>query len=274
MVARSAILAFLILGFGQGVWTGLLGVNLWTSPAIPWSVAVMSLVLWLMWQYLDGKWWPHSTSDVLHRCLRARLTYRQVFGWAMLAGVLSIVALAGCWILVFQLLKMPGNVLPDTSRYPSLTVVLILVMASLVSPLSEEAAFRGYCQVILERKFRGPAAVVISSVFFALEHVTHGLLWPKLLVYFLAGVMFGVTAYLTKSILPGIAVHIIADLTFFTQVWPYDTARRLVREGGADLWFWIHAAQVIIFSVLSILAFSRLARVTGPLRAAAESNSG
>jgi membrane protease YdiL (CAAX protease family) len=227
----------------------------------------MSLVLWLMWQYLGGKWWPHSTWEVRHRYLRAKLTSRQVFGWALLAGALSIVALAGYWIVMFQIVKMPGNVLPDTSRYPSLTVTLMLVMASLVSPLSEEAAFRGYCQVILEQEFRGPAAVVISSVFFALAHTTHGVLWPKLLVYFLAGVMFGVTAYLTKSILPGIVVHIIADLTFFTLVWPYDTARRLVGEGGADEWFWTHAVQAIIFTILGILAFSRLARITGSVRA-------
>jgi membrane protease YdiL (CAAX protease family) len=199
--------------------------------------------------------------------MRAKLVPRQAFTWALLAGVLSIVALAGYWIVMFQVVKMPANVLPDTSRYPLPTVVLILVMASLVSPVSEEAAFRGYCQVVLEQELRAPAAIVISSILFALAHATHGLLWPKLLVYFLGGVMFGVTAYLTQSTLPGIAVHILADLTFFTLVWPYDTARRLVGEGGADVWFWTHAAQAIIFTVLAILALGRLARVTGAVRA-------
>ncbi len=74
-------------------------------------------------------------------------------------------------------------------------------------------------------------------------------------MYFLAGVMFSVTAYLTSSIVPGILVHIVADLTFFTLVWPYDAARRLVWEAGADTWFWIHPAQAIIFTALAILAF-------------------
>ncbi len=260
-VAWSAILAFLILAFGQGVWSALVVSNLRTSPTIPWAVPVMAVLLWLMWQYLGGKWWPHNTSETRRRNLRANRVSGQAFARALLAGVLSIVALTGYWIVMFQLVKMPGNVLPDFSRYPLRTVVLMLVMASLVSPLTEESAFRGYCQVIVEREFRSPAAVVISSVLFALAHLTHGFLWPKLLVYFLAGVAFGATAYLTNSILPSIAVHILGDLTFFTLVWPYDTARRLVWEGGADTWFWIHAAQAVIFTVLAILAFIRLARI-------------
>src|SRR5205085_10012989 len=115
------------------------------------------------------------------------------------------------------------------SAYPRLTVILGLIMGSLVSPLTEEAAFRGYCQVMLERRFRGATAIAISSVFFALWHgPTQGFVWPKLLFYFLVGVTFGVAAYLTRSILPAIPVHIMGDLTFFFLVWPYDATRPLV----------------------------------------------
>ena len=130
-----------------------------------------------------------------------------------------------------------------------------------VSPITEEAAFRGYCQVILEREFTAPIAVLISSAFFTAAHVVHGFLGPKLLVYFLVGVVFGVMAYVANSTVPAIPVHIIGDLTFFTLVWPYDATRQLVWEGGADRWFWIHVAQAIIFTVLAIPAFVRLARV-------------
>jgi membrane protease YdiL (CAAX protease family) len=184
----------------------------------------------------------------------------------MLAGVLSIVALAGYWVVMFQLVRMPGNVLPDFSKYPMLTLVLMLVMASFVSPFTEESAFRGYCQVILESNFRAPAAVLISSVLFALAHVTHGVLWPKLFVYFLAGLVFGATAYLTASILPGMAVHIIGDLAFFALVWPYDTKRQLIWETGVNGWFWLHMLQAIIFTALAIVAFTRLARVSVRVR--------
>lgn len=141
-VAWSAILGFLIIVFGAGVWAALVASNLGTSPAVPWAVPVMALVLWLMWRYLGGKYWPRSTSQTRHRYLRANPVSAQAFGWALLAGAMSIVAFAGYWIVMFQLVKMPGNVLPDFSRYPSLTVALMIVMGSLAAPLTEEPAFR------------------------------------------------------------------------------------------------------------------------------------
>ena len=86
------------------------------------------------------------------------------------------------------------------------------------------------------------------------------MLKEKLLVYFLVGIAFGATAYLTNSTLPAILPHMIGDLTFFTLVWPNDAARPLVLDSGADNWFWIHVAQAIVFTVLAVWAFQRLAK--------------
>ena len=260
-VVWSVVLAFVILAFGQAVWGALLIYNLRTTPATPWAVPAMAIVLWLMWRYLGGKWWPRTTSEARQTLLRANSVPWRTHAWTISAGVVSIVALAGLWIVSFSLVRMRANALPDFSKYPLLTVVLVGGMASLVSPLTEEAAFRGYCQGILERRFSGMNAVAISSLLFAFAHLTQGFFWPKLLVYFLAGVVFGLPAYLSKSTLPTIPVHIMADLTFFAFVWPRDTNRRLVSEGGADLWFYVHVAQMIIFTAFAILAFRHLAKV-------------
>ena len=268
MVAWSAILALLILAFGQGMWGALLVTNLKTNPAIPWAVPLMAVVLWLMWKYLGGSWWPRSTSEARRRYLRANRVPGEVLGWSLAAGVLSIVALAGYWIILFQLVRMSPNVLPDFSSYPLLTTALAIGMASLVSPITEEAGFRGYCQRILEGEFSGVVAVGISSFLFALAHLTHGFFWPKLLVYFLVGVVFGVTAYLTQSTLPALPVHIIGDMIFFILVWPHDAGRNLVWESGVDKWFWIHAGQAALFTMLALPAFLRLAKVSEPLREA------
>ena len=266
-VAWSGFLAFVILIVGQGVWGALLIGNLKSSPSIPWCAPVMAIVLWLFWQYLSGKGWPPSTSEARHRYLRANRVPGSVLAWAFVAGVLSIVSLAGFWIVLFQLVKMPPNVIDDFSKYPSLTAAAVVVMASLVSPITEEAAFRGYCQSILEREFSGTPAILISTVFFAAAHVVHGLLWPKLLVYFLVGIVFGATAYLTKSVLPALPVHIIGDMTFFVCVWPHDAARRLVWDTGSDTWFWIHVAQTVVFAALAIASFLKLSNVSKGLRA-------
>lgn len=185
-----------------------------------------------------------------------------------MAGLLSIVALVGYWIVLFQLVKIPARVLQNFSGYPLLTVVLVLVMASLVSSLAEEVGFRGYFQGILEQKVSGPVAIVIAALLIAPAHgLTQGFLWPILLWYFFVDVMFGGMAYLTKSILPSAVVHSIGLLIFFILVWPYDAQRRLIWETGANTGFWIAAAQAIIFTVLALLAFIRLARVTKRARA-------
>ncbi len=240
------LLALAITIFAGGIWSALLVTNLRSSPAVPWSVPAMALLLWLAWSYLGGSGWPRSTSEARRRYLRANRKSGQTYLWALVAGVLSVVALAGTWIVLFRLVKMPPNALSDVSSYPRITVALMILMGSLVSPLMEEAGFRGYFQVALERA-HGP---------------TQGFLWPKLLFYFLVGIAFGATAYLTNSTLPAIPVHFVGLLVFFTLIWPRDAARRLVLQSGTDNWFWIHAAQVIVFSVLAVWAFRRLAKVS------------
>ena len=262
-VIWSALLSSLISIVGAGVWTALISTNLSFTPTIPWAVPIMALVLWLMWQYLGGKWWPQSTSDARRSYLRANRISRRKLAWALIASVLSVIALAGFWIVLVELVGVGGNpTIPDYSRYPQLTVVLGLVMGSLVSPLTEEAAFRGYAQVRLERVFPAGAAIVISSLLFAFWHgPTQGFIWSKLLFYFVVGVAFGITAYLTKSSLPAIPAHILGDLTFFFLIWPFDSARPLVWRDGADLWFWIYVAQAVIFTILAVLAFRRLKRI-------------
>ena len=175
-----------------------------------------------------------------------------------MSGALAILALAGYWIVFFQLVKTPPNVLPDTSKYPLLTVVVGTVMSSLVSPVVEEIAFRGYCQKKLEGEFNGRIAVLISSIVFMLAHGNHCLYWPKLTVYFLAGLVLGTLAFLTDSILTTIPVHIVGDLMFFTLIWPNDAKRVLVTAGGSGAWFWLHVAQAIIFTALAFIVFTRL----------------
>jgi membrane protease YdiL (CAAX protease family) len=263
VVVRSGIVAYLIALVLQAVWSALIVANLKISPAIPWSVPVIACLVWLAWQYLGGKWWPRSTAKARRRYLRARAVPARAFLWALLAGLLSIVALAGYWIVMAQFVRMPSNVLPDMSKYPWLTTALMIVTASLIGPVMEQAGFWGYGQVILEEEFRAPVAIVILSILFSLgPHPPLGaVLWPKLLFYFFTSVSFGTIALFTNSIFPSLVVHIIGDLTFFTVVWPHDSTRQLVELNRLDAWFWLHVAQAIVFTVLAILAFTRLAKV-------------
>jgi hypothetical protein len=103
-------------------------------------------------------------------------------------------------------------------------------------------------------------AVALSSVLFAVWHgPTQGFFWSKLLFFFAVGVVFGTTAYLTRSVLPAIPVHIVGDLLFFILIWPQDAQRNVIAKHGPDVWFWVAIIQLVVFATLSILVFRRLA---------------
>ncbi len=265
-VIFSVILAYFIALAVQGVWTALISVNLALSPAIPWSVVVMALFLWPIWLYLGGKWGPRSTSEARRRFLRANPVSGIVFAWAFLAGILSITALVGYWIVMARLVRMPGSVLPDLSMYPPLTGLLAVAMGSLISPLMEQAGFWGYGQTMLEQKLPVAAAVMITSIVYAFgPHPPVGSpLWARLFLYFFTGLTFSLLSTLTDSNLPGLAVHILGIFGFFTLVWPYDPGRSLVAVGGADAGFWFELILAVLFTVLAFLAFRQLAKATRP----------
>jgi membrane protease YdiL (CAAX protease family) len=256
-IGIAALASFGVAAVGSVVWSALLVANARTSKSVPWSVPVMAVVLAAYWWWLSGHGWPARTGAARARLLRARRVSRAAFIWSLIGGALALVALAGLWIILVQLTGNGGN--PTQAQldgYPGLFVALAILMGSLVSPLTEEAAFRGYGQVLLERHFVPITAVGISSLFFTLWHgPTQGFFWSKLLFFLLVGVTFGAIAYLTDSTLPAIPVHIAGDLLFFIFIWPQDSHRILLSQHGPDLWFWIHAVQFVAFSGLAVIAF-------------------
>lgn len=257
-LGRTALVALAITFVPQGIWSALIALNLRSTPAVPWAVLVMAIVIPLAGRYLTTSGSKTSPS------LRVKPVSRQVLMWAWLAGTCAVVALVGCWIVLASLVRMPGSVLPDLSAYPWWTASLAVATGAAISPICEQAGLWGYWQVALEREFSGMAAVLVGALTFAvLPHPpVQAALWPKWIFFFLSGLTFATLAYMTDSILPGLAVHGAALLIFFLFVWPYDPQRRLVFEGGADRWLWTHLAQAIIFSVLACWAFWRLRQVT------------
>lgn len=257
-LAAAASLA--VASLGSLTWGPLLIANTRFFRAVPWSVAVEGIVLFLVWKYLGGSGWPRKTSSARRELLRAQVVPPASFLWAAIAGSLSLVALAGLWIVLVRLTGIGGNpTLPYISGYSPLVVVLAIGMASLVSPLTEEAAFRGYGQVLLERGFLPVVAVAVSSLLFAAYHgPTQGFAPSRLAFYFIVGVVFGTISYMTRSTLPVLPVHIAGDLLFFIVVWPQDATRTMVLTHGADLMFWVNIAQTMVFGSLAVLAFRRL----------------
>lgn len=255
--ALAAAVSLAIVAVGQGAW-GLMAVaNLKFSPAIPWAPLAMAAVLAGLIAWLGGKGWPAGTSATRKRLLRWNAMPWPTFALAVGAGVLGLAAFGGLWIAVSDLVHIPAGVQPKMGSMPWPTALAFLVMGALAAPLSEEAAFRGYAMGILEKAWgHAPAAILGSSVLFAAVHVVQGLDAVKLGLYFGAGVLFALVAYLTNSLYAAMAVHSLGDVLGFTVLWPHD--QRPHGMGMDDPWFAPALVALCVFTPLAILAFRRL----------------
>ena len=107
-------------------------------------------------------------------------------------------------------------IVPDLAEYPTTAFRWsVLLMGGLTSGVVEEAAYRGYMQSGLERH-DSSKAILITSFVFAASHITHGLetvllLGPGL---FVASLLYCTLARRTGTILPGIAIHVLGDLSY------------------------------------------------------------
>jgi membrane protease YdiL (CAAX protease family) len=273
-VAMSATLTF------QLVWSEILATNLKVAPGIPWSVAVMALLLWTIWRYFGGAWWPASTREARRRYRRAEPVPARSFAWAIIAGLLALGALIALWLIIDQLVRVPGNPSADFANYSPLTVVSVVTMASLVGAVAEELGLRGYMLTRLEAQVSGWTAVAIVALVASPGHgMTQGFAVPTLLWYFAADVMLGSLALLARSILPGILVHLVGLLVFFSVIWPTDRYRHPASLAQQGQGFWIEVLACIALATLSFLAFRRLASTTShspgyPAKVAGEISTG
>jgi len=262
--AGFCVVALLATLTAQGIWSALLSANLRISPSIPWSVPVVAVLLWAAWRYSGGAWRPAATSAARQRYRRAGRVEMPAFGWAMAAGLLALGALIALWIVLVQLVRVPGNPAADFGRYPPVTVVSVLLMASLVGAVTEEVGLRGYMLTRLEGAVSGRLAVVIVALAVSPGHgITQGFVLPTLAWYLLADLLFGLLSLQTGSIRPGIAVHFVGLLTLFWVVWPAYRYRQPVSLLHAGTPFWAVAAVCVVLAALSVLAFRRLASATG-----------
>jgi membrane protease YdiL (CAAX protease family) len=160
---------------------------------------------------------------VRKRYRRANTVPPPVFGWAMIAGFLAVAALIALWLVLAQIVKVPGNPAANFANYSPFTIVTVVAMASLVGAITEELGLRGYMLTRLEKSVGGWVAVIIVTIVISPGHgVTQGFVWPALLWYLAADLMFGSLSLLTRSIYPGVVVHAIGLLIVFSVIWPTD----------------------------------------------------
>jgi membrane protease YdiL (CAAX protease family) len=272
-IVRALILGLLATGTGQLPWSLLVGANMSIAPAIPWSAAVMIVYLSFWWLYLQGHGWPASTKDARRRDLRGTIPAGPILRWSLISAAAAGLALRALADLARRFSVRPGQDLvpPEVlAKYPAATVFILLMMTALVSGTVEEAAFRGYMQSPLERRYGAPAAISLVGAVFSLAHFRPEApdMIPWLIfipAYFGGAVAFGALASLSGSILPGLLCHILFNAAGFLYYWRAGIPPS-VWDGGFDASFWIRCAALPIFTAAAIVCFRRLASVAAEAR--------
>ena len=203
--------AVAVAGFAP--WSILAPFNARLRPDLPWAALVTAAFLAFYLAWLNGAGWPKTSREARRyhlRWWRPTPGARSREGLGLTAVlVLLLAVLYAAWIALGG-----SNAPPDLAAYPTTAYrISVVVMGAVVSGVVEEAAFRGCMQSRLER-FGAGTAILATSVAFALAHAVHG--WQALLLLgpglFLASVLFGLLAWHTGSIVPGMIVHVLGDL--------------------------------------------------------------
>jgi membrane protease YdiL (CAAX protease family) len=266
-IVRAILTGLAVLLCGALCWSAITFVSLHLAASVSWVVGPLallfgSLFLWGYWRYLGGAWWPRSTSLARHERLRANRMSGQAWVWALTTGTLATVSFIALLTVWGRVIRLQPWTVTSISHYSFLTALCILAGAAAEAGVVEEAAFRGYMQVQMEKDFGPRVAIIVVALVFGLVHLANGnheLTW--LLPYSVFGVILGVLAYHTNSIVPGVLLHAAVDAVRFWLAWrgTPNFPHRLIWESGVDLDFWASLAVAGIFGWAAILALRRLA---------------
>jgi membrane protease YdiL (CAAX protease family) len=171
VIVRAVLIGVLVLIAGTIPRNLIFAANLRYYSSVPWAVPLTAVYLWYFWRYLKGVGPPESTALERGTSLRANRVSGHVWAWALLAGGLGIVCLVIALRVANRLVVLPEQHLPDLAHVPKVTVLSLLLMAAPVAGIVEEAAFRGYMQGPIERRYGLALAILITGTMFAVTHL-------------------------------------------------------------------------------------------------------
>jgi len=270
VVIKAVFTGAVVAIVGTVTWALLVKANLALLPGVPWSVLPALALLWLYWRYLRGEWWPRSTSEIRKRTLRANPISADAWASAIFAGIIGLGALLLLMRVMNRMVKLPQQQLTALEPIPPITLLFLLLMGSIVAGVVEEAAFRGYMQGPIEKRHGPVVGILITGILFGFAHFSHPETTMVLMPFYVGvAVVYGMMAYLTNSILPGMVLHAIGDIfggldliTRGQSEWQTSAKPApLIWETGADASFWISCILFIIALAAAIWAYFSLAAI-------------
>lgn len=264
---RAVITGVLVALIPANVWPVLL-VSLGVSLAA--TVELLFLGLYIWWAGGGGP--PqrtHAARRVAFR--RGALSPTQWF-WGLLGGLSFAVTIHAAMVLLFRFTPYPTEAFRhgyEFSFIPSPALRWIAVVVSATSAgICEETGFRGYMQQPIEERHGAPTAILLSSFLFMLVHLTKA--WAMLgmvPIVFGAGVLLGLLAWSSRSLIPSIVGHVAMDIGLFAYWWTGiagDFAARPISETGIDRPFLMTCAVLVVSLPIVLSSIRQLRRSGAP----------
>lgn len=254
-------------GFGRIA--GLGASNLAWGVRVPWAILPMSTYLWAYWRYIGGAWGSAQGGAARRANLRANPLPSDLWLPALMAGLAGFGALLALLSVAARLVSLPGSPpIVTPQQMPLVTAVLLLVMQSVVAGVSEEAAFRGYMQSMVERHYGLTVAILVNGVFFGLLHFGNhpGDVFLMLPYYVAVSAVYGGLTWAADSILPAVVLHSIGDAVVLTRWWATGLPEwqltsappPLVWDSGVDARFVAASTAFAALALVTMLAYRRL----------------
>src|SRR5271157_612524 len=184
----------------------------------------------------------------------------------MVAALCFAVTIHAAIILLFRFVPFPVAEFRqgyDFSFIPTVPLRWLAVVISAASAgICEETGFRGYMQRPIELSHGAPVAILISSFFFMVLHLTKSWALAGLVpIIFGTGILLGLLAWSSGSLIPGMIGHTIMDIGLFAYWWTGiagNFTARTIAVTGVDGPFLIASAVCVTSLGIVLLATSGL----------------
>jgi membrane protease YdiL (CAAX protease family) len=263
-VSLRAVISGLVIGLAPAnVWPPLLLIL-----GVPLAATTETLLLALYIWWASGGGPPLTTRRARRAAFRRRPLTSSQWIWGTLAAISFAATIHAAMVLLFRFVPFPMDVFRrgyDFSFIPTLSLKWIAAVVSAVSAgLCEETGFRGYMQQPIEHRHGPSVAIFISAVLFTLLHLTKSWALAGMVpIVFIAGVLLGLLAWSSGSLMPCIIGHIVMDIGLFAYWWTGiagDFTARPISETGVDGPFLITCAVLGSTFGMVLVAARRLQR--------------
>jgi membrane protease YdiL (CAAX protease family) len=257
-----------------GILVGLVAANVWpllllhTGVVIAAAAEAVFLCAYVWWASGGGP--PLSLKQARAESFRTRKLAMPQWRWGLVAAIFFAVSVHAAIVVLFRLVPFPAQAFHAGYDFSFISSVplrwLAVIMSAASAGICEETGFRGYMQQPIEKRHGPLIAIMISSLFFTLVHLTKG--WDVIgmaPITFGAGVLLGALAWASKSLTFGMIGHTMMDVGLFAYWWTQIAgtfSQATIWRTGMDGFFFLEVSTFAVALLLTVVAISRLHHLT------------